>query len=201
MSWMSRRDLGQAAGTFVVIEQFAILKLPFPTSIGSRRRAPAAYLMVFAAALAAMFPTSALCGEEPEAQVLFVCEHGNVKSLMAASYFNLLAHERKLPYRAISRGTSPDSTTVPLAIVAGLQNDGVDVTAFQPTAVGAADIAASQHLVLINTEWPANSQVQVAKVERWSDVPPASVNFDAARDSLKAHVVRLIDQLEHSSPK
>lgn len=177
------------------------MKLPFQTSIGSRRGSPAAYLMVFAAALAAMFATSARCGEEPEAQVLFVCEHGNVKSLMAASYFNQLANERKLPYRAISRGTSPDSTTVPPAIVAGLQKDGVDVTAFHPAAVEAADIAASQQMVLINTELPASMQVEKVKVERWTDVPPASVNFGAASDSLKAHVARLIDQLEHSNRK
>jgi hypothetical protein len=29
--------------------------------------------------------------QKHDAQVLFVCEHGNVKSLMAASYFNKLA--------------------------------------------------------------------------------------------------------------
>jgi len=33
----------------------------------------------------------------PDSQVLFVCEHGNVKSLMASSYFNQLARERHLP--------------------------------------------------------------------------------------------------------
>lgn len=29
--------------------------------------------------------------EKQDAQVLFICEHGTVKSLMAASYFNRLA--------------------------------------------------------------------------------------------------------------
>jgi hypothetical protein len=33
-----------------------------------------------------------------DSQVLFVCEPGNVKSLMAASYFNRLARERRLPF-------------------------------------------------------------------------------------------------------
>jgi hypothetical protein len=49
--------------------------------------------------------------------VLFICEHGNVKSLMAASYFNLLALQSGLRYRAVSRGTDPNSTTVPSAII------------------------------------------------------------------------------------
>jgi hypothetical protein len=51
--------------------------------------------------------------ESSAAQVLFVCEHGNVKSLMATSYFNQMAQERGLAFRAVSRGSAPDSTTVP----------------------------------------------------------------------------------------
>jgi protein-tyrosine-phosphatase len=148
--------------------------------------------------LSVMANAPALC-EQPQSQVLFVCEHGNVKSLMAALYFNQMAHERKLPFRAVSRGSAPDSTGVPPAIVAGLRKDGFDVTAFHPAAVASADIAASQHLVLINTELPANTQAPGISAERWTDVPPASVNFDAARDSLRVHVARLIDQLARAS--
>ena len=69
----------------------------------------------------------AIRADEPTPQVLFVCEHGNVKSLMAASYFNQLAAKRGLRLRAISRGSAPDSTTVPPPIIAGLRTDGVDV--------------------------------------------------------------------------
>ena len=36
-------------------------------------------------------------------RVVFVCEHGTVKSVMAALWFNRLATERKLPFRAVSR--------------------------------------------------------------------------------------------------
>jgi protein-tyrosine-phosphatase len=42
-----------------------------------------------------------------DSQVLFVCEDGNVKGLMAMSYFNQLAQERQLHYCAVSRGTAP----------------------------------------------------------------------------------------------
>jgi hypothetical protein len=58
-------------------------------------------------------PVSKGHAQTHDSQVLFVCEHGNVKSLMAVSYFNQLAQERRLPFRAVSRGTAPDSTTVP----------------------------------------------------------------------------------------
>jgi hypothetical protein len=59
-----------------------------------------------------------------DSQVLFVCEHDNVKSLMAASRFNQMAQEDRLPFRAPSRGTAPDSTTVPPAIIQGPLGDG-----------------------------------------------------------------------------
>ena len=39
--------------------------------------------------------------------VVFVCEHGAAKSVIATAYFNKLAAERGLPYRATFRGTTP----------------------------------------------------------------------------------------------
>ena len=134
----------------------------------------------------------------PESQVLFVCEHGNVKSLMAASYFNRLAIERGLPYRAATRGTAPDSTTVPPAIVAGLRNEGFDVAAFQPVAVSAADVATSQRVILINTSLPESISVAGTKEERWTDVPAASADYAAASAALKQHVGALIEDLSRS---
>ena len=132
---------------------------------------------------------------ENHAQVLFVCEHGNVKSLMATSYFNALARERNLPFHAISRGTAPDSTTVPPAIVNGLRSDGFDVSGFHPAAVTAADVSSATRVILINTELGANILDPSKSSEKWIDVPPASVNYEAARGALKAHVGILLDQL------
>ncbi|SRR6266404_3655563 len=39
------------------------------------------------------------------AHVVFVCEHGSVKSLIAMEYFNRSVQERGLAYRAVARGT------------------------------------------------------------------------------------------------
>ena len=132
----------------------------------------------------------------PDSQVLFVCELGNVKSLMAASYFNQLAQERRLPFRAVSRGTALDSTTVPPAIIQGLRGDGFDVSSFHPSAVSVSDISASQRVVMIGTALPMDAQVAARpKIEQWNDVPPASVDYGAARDSLKRHIKKLVEQL------
>ena len=130
--------------------------------------------------------------------IVMVCEHGNVKSLMAASYFNELASARHLPFHAIARGTAPNSTTVPPPIIDGLRSDGFDVAGFHPAAVSDVDVAAADRVILINAELAANISDAARPPEKWTDVPPASVDYDAARKSLKSHVRALVDQLAQS---
>lgn len=153
------------------------------------------------AAATLMIACSALRAEEaPVTQVLFVCEHGNVKSLMAASYFNQLAAGRGLRLRAISRGSAPSSTSVPATIVAGLRTDGADVGDFRPEAITASDVAASRRIVAIGTELPNGIDAPAAMTERWDDVPAASMNYAAARDSLRAHVEQLLERMSREVP-
>jgi protein-tyrosine-phosphatase len=162
------------------------------------RTITAGILAILVTTLCVTMPTRA---ETPASQVLFVCEHGNVKSLMAASYFNRLAQERGLRFRGVSRGSAPDSTTVPAPIVAGLRAEGFDVSAFHPVAVSAADVTASHRVITISTALPANAEVAGAAIESWTDVPAASVNYNAASDSLKRHVQKLVDELARAKPK
>ena len=48
-------------------------------------------------------------GPHEPGRVVFVCEHGSVKSLIASLYFNQRAQQRGLPFKAVARGTAPDS--------------------------------------------------------------------------------------------
>jgi arsenate reductase (thioredoxin) len=128
--------------------------------------------------------------------VLFVCEHGNVKSLMAATYFNQLAQKRGVPYRALARGTAPNSTTVPPVVINGLGADGVDVSAFHPSKLENSDIARSARVITIGVEIPRNARDQAqTRLEQWNDIPPASIDYQGAQTSLKEHVAKLIDEL------
>lgn len=154
-------------------------------------RMPAAVLAMFAIVCG----ISSAAEREVTGKVVFVCEHGNVKSLMAASYFNQLAAQRGLPFRAVSRGVAPDSTTVPKPIVAGLHTDGIDVSGFHPSKIAAADVVDATQVVSIGTELPAEARAGELPIERWNDVPPASTSYDAARRSLKTHVAELLDRL------
>jgi len=133
---------------------------------------------------------------DAKAKVLFVCPHG-IRSLMAASYFNQEAAKLGLPYRAISRGVAPDSTTVPQPIVEGLGADGIDVSGFHPAAVKASDVTASQRVVTIGATLPTEVQKAAGPgIEQWNDVPRPSEDFAMARDSIKAQVRQLIEKLD-----
>jgi protein-tyrosine-phosphatase len=155
---------------------------------------------------AALCWLAASCAESPPAvdpgstQVLFVCEHGNVKSLMAASYFNQLSHARGLPFRAVSRGSAPDSDAAPEFVRRRLAGEGFDVSGFRPEAVTAADLAASQVVVTIGTEAPANTASTPA-LEQWDDIPPASSDYGRASAALRSRVAELLERLERDSPR
>src|SRR4051812_963214 len=82
------------------------------------------------------------------APVLMVCEHGSVKSVMAASLFNRGAAERHLPFRAIARGVNPD-LAVPAPIALALGQEGVDVSDFVPVRVSGEDVSAASRVVAI----------------------------------------------------
>ena len=151
--------------------------------------------MASIALMLGVLATSCPAADAPPKQVLFVCEHGNVKSLMAATYFNELARGQGLPLRAVSRGLAPDSATVPDFVKTPLTAEGFDVNGFRPQALSDDDIAASDRVVAISTSLPFGAAVDASKVEQWSDVPAASVDYARARDSIKAHVADLIQRL------
>lgn len=158
------------------------------------------HMVLFLAAVSFLGMPSA-AQRNNSSQILFICEHGNVKSVIAMSWFNRLAEQRGLNFRVIARGTSPNSTTVPAAIEDGLRADGSDLRGFRSIALSGSDLRSSCKTITIGTDLPREFRGIGAAPEVWSDVPPATVDFSAARDSLKEHVTRLLDQLESSPPK
>ena len=89
-------------------------------------------LFVLASALGAQSSAQAPTAKgAPPARVVFVCEHGSVKSLIAASYFIRRARERGLAVRAVARGAAPDAQ-VPESVVQGLSAAGFEVSAYVP---------------------------------------------------------------------
>ena len=75
--------------------------------------------------------------------IIFVCDHGAAKSIVSAAYFNKLAGERRLNFRAIARGTNPDKEISP-KVQDGLQNDGLTSSELVPKKISKADLAGAR---------------------------------------------------------
>ena len=97
--------------------------------------------------------------------VVFVCEHGAAKSVIAAAHFNRLAAEKGLPYRAVSRGTKPDEVVAP-AVKAGLASEGLDVSTWRPRAVSDDDIKRAKTVVSLATDLPTTKPIVKTKLCR-----------------------------------
>ena len=129
---------------------------------------------------------------ERQPKIIFVCEHGAAKSVIAATYFNKLASEVNLELRAIARGTNPDAGLSPKT-VAGLQADGLMPTESSPQKLSLADLESAQQVVTF-CELPEEYRNKIA-VEQWNDVPPVSEAYEKARDAIVARIHRLINSL------
>ena len=127
------------------------------------------------------------------ARVVFVCEHGAAKSLIAAAYFNKLAAARGLAERAIFRGVSPGDDLSKVA-VAGLRADGVPIPDGKPTAITSEDVARANHVFAIGCTLP-KAAVSSGKATDWTDVP-GDQGYAPMRDAIVTHIRALLDEIQ-----
>jgi protein-tyrosine-phosphatase len=130
--------------------------------------------------------------------VVFVCEHGSGKSLIASQWFNRLARERGLAVQAVPRGLAPEAA--PPRIAAQLTRDGFDVAGFQPRELAPADLAGASRLVMIGSDPPAWTASAGVAVDRWTGIPPASESYEASRDAMLQRIAALLDSLGPGAP-
>ena len=126
--------------------------------------------------------------------VLFVCEHGAAKSVIAAAYFDKLAKDQHLPHRAAFRGVNPDATLSSVA-EKGLKQDGIDTSGWKPARVTQKDVDEASRIVTLGCVLPAGTHV-ASKVTDWSDIPSPSQSYEVAREAIKKRVQRLVHDLE-----
>jgi len=126
-------------------------------------------------------------------RVIFVCEHGAAKSVIAAAYFNKIAAERGLPDRAIYRGASPQAE-LSVSALKGLKADGLTLPPDKPSAITTADVTSATHIFAIGCSLPAHA-ASSGKADSWDDVPEDQ-GYAAQRDAIRKHVEHLIDQLQ-----
>lgn len=121
-------------------------------------------------------------------EVLFLCQHGGAKSVIAVSHFNRLAAERGLPFVGTAAAAEDPYDAVPEPVADHLQRDGFDVRAFRPQQAGPDQIGAAARVVSIGCEVPGAH-------ERWDDVPAASEDLEGSVAAIRRHVEVLAAEL------
>src|SRR5690349_16499229 len=103
----------------------------------------------------------------PEPMVVFVCEHGAAKSVIATAYFNKIAAERGLRARATYRGVNPQAE-LSVGAMKGLQDDGLIVDEHTPAIITQGDVDAATVIFAIGCTLPANATAS-GKAGNWDD--------------------------------
>jgi arsenate reductase (thioredoxin) len=133
----------------------------------------------------------------PPPLIVFVCEHGSAKSVVAACFCERYARDRGLAVRAVSRGTTPDAA-VPAPVVAALRADGFDVASFAPRAVSDGELRAATRVVAFGVDLEEPGPGPDDRLERWDDVPPVSTSYPEARKAILLRLVPLLRRLKSS---
>lgn len=124
-------------------------------------------------------------------RVLFLCQHGGAKSVIAASHFNRLAAERGLPFEATAAAAEDPYDAVPAPVADQLERDGFDVRSFRPQHVAPEDLETAARIVTIGCDVPG-----AVASERWDDVPAASEDLEGSVAAIRRHVEALAEELD-----
>ena len=124
--------------------------------------------------------------------IVFVCEHGAAKSIVAAAHFNRLAEERKLDVRAVARGTNPDQE-ISEQTLRGLSEDEMTPTESTPRKLSLDDVQSAQRVIAF-CELPQKFSEDVV-FEQWDDIPAVSENYEQARDVILDRLNLLISKI------
>jgi arsenate reductase (thioredoxin) len=126
-------------------------------------------------------------------KIVFVCEHGAAKSVIAAKELEKLARERGISIQAVSRGTTPDPD-IPLLVRTGLKADGIEIGTMKPVHVKPEDLRDAARVISFGPDLSTVAG-QKLKVEDWSATPDVSGNFPAARDYIVKRLQRLLEEI------
>jgi arsenate reductase (thioredoxin) len=131
--------------------------------------------------------------------IVFVCPYGSAKSVVAARFFNRMAADRGLPYRAVARGITPEST-IPSYVREPIRADGFEIGVDEkPVPLDAAEIRGASTVVCIMCQLPPAQSSGARQSIEWTDVPDVDAGYGAARDKIVAHLNELVGRLAEES--
>jgi arsenate reductase (thioredoxin) len=146
--------------------------------------------ILLALALPALFAQQ---NSTPIPKIVFVCEHGAAKSVIAAKELEKLARERGIQVQVIARGTAPEPE-IAASARQGLKREGIDVGNMTPVLVKPEDLRGATAIVSFGPDLTAIGGTKL-KAQDWSATPAVGENYQAARDYIVKRVQELLDQL------
>ena len=155
----------------------------------SFRMARSLLLLPIVSVLAQPVPTRGV----QEHTILFVCEHGSAKSIIAAAHFNDLAARTGSPYRAIARGLHPDRE-IPSYVKSGLRAERLDVRDWQPKQFIEKDALTADRVITLGCALPTSKAFAAGKLQDWN-VPSPSENYQKASRAIAERVELLLREL------
>ena len=133
------------------------------------------------------------------AKVVFVCEHGAAKSVLAAAELERMAKERGLSLSIVARGTNIDPELAP-SVVNGLRADGLKPGLAKPVKVEAKDLEGAIKVITFGPDLSGLLPKGTRSLD-WSATPSPGQNYAGARDYIRKELETLIQQLEHEKPQ
>lgn len=124
--------------------------------------------------------------------LVFVCQHGAAKSVIAAAWTQRLATEMGVSVQAIARATEPSAELLPAA-VDGLRRDGLNAAQPTPRALSSEEASGAWQVVSFGPDVSTFSRTSVP-VERWT-VPDVSAGYESSREAIIEQVRRLLSML------
>ena len=126
--------------------------------------------------------------------IVFVCEHGSAKSVIAAAHFNDLAQKNGIPYIATARGINPDKE-IPPYVRTGLTREKLDIKDWQPRPFAKQDAVKAERVVTLGCVLPKSMSTGPTRLQNWNDVPSPKDNFRDASQAIAGRVASLVTEL------
>ncbi len=126
-------------------------------------------------------------------KVLFLCPHNAAKSVIAATYFNRMAHDAGLALVGDSAGTEPSENVSPV-VAAMMSDEHIDLSHYKPRLVTPDELQSSTYVISIGCT-PQELGTAAERVEYWDDVPLVSEDAEGARAAIYRHIEELVDRM------
>jgi protein-tyrosine-phosphatase len=125
--------------------------------------------------------------------VLFVCQHGAAKSVLAAAELERLAAGAGIQISVRAAGVEPEAAVAP-AVLALLPEKAAVFGRQRPRRINEQDIGESALTITFNllaSDLPATPRRTLA----WDDVPSVSERPGEAREAIDRHLVALLETM------